>query len=198
MHDAGDGWVLMNGEMGQPLAFASEESSWWGQLLAGRSRQATYFLLDLQRRPIVKMDKPYAMFMQKGSVTLVNPEEGSEGALGAIEQEFEMIKRRVLVTDATPNHAAGTVVIESTGLANGIFNITLGSTVLGTISQPRYGLGVATLSLTPGGLDPFRSNRMRVLLIFGCFLVCDTYWGLSPGPATVAKAGMAGVGRVLL
>jgi len=46
-------------------------------------------------------------------------------------------------------------------------------------------MGIATIQLNPGALDPFRANRMRTLVLCGTLLLCDLYWQLVPGPATL-------------
>jgi hypothetical protein len=48
-------------------------------------------------------------------------------------------------------------------------------------------MGIASIQLNPGALDPFRANRMRMLVLSGTLLLCDLYWQLVPGPATFLK-----------
>jgi hypothetical protein len=56
---------------------------------------------------------------------------------------------------------------------------------------PRHGMGIASIQLNPGALDPFRANRMRMLILSGTLLLCDLYWQLVPGPATFLKAPLS-------
>ena len=108
--------------------------------------------------------------------------------LGSIVSEWDAVKRRLVMVDATPNHAAGTIALESPSVLDDTFRIKLGDAVLGTVTRPRNGMGIAMIQLNAGALDPFRANRMRALLICGTLLVCDLYWQLVPGPATLLKA----------
>jgi hypothetical protein len=52
-------------------------------------------------------------------------------------------------------------------------------------------MGIASIQLNPGALDPFRANRMRMLILSGTLLLCDLYWQLVPGPATFLKAPLS-------
>eukprot|EP00286_Rhodomonas_abbreviata_P018618 CAMPEP_0181296320 /NCGR_PEP_ID=MMETSP1101-20121128/4640_1 /TAXON_ID=46948 /ORGANISM="Rhodomonas abbreviata, Strain Caron Lab Isolate" /LENGTH=300 /DNA_ID=CAMNT_0023401175 /DNA_START=14 /DNA_END=916 /DNA_ORIENTATION=+ len=189
--DSGDGWVVMDGHA-RPMVFACEESTWYGKLFAGKMRQVEFLLLDLDRRPIVSMKKPYSWGSQCSTISISPPapppgdEAAPEEALGIVQQEWDAFQRKLFVTDATPNHAAGTLLIQA-GMTDRAFKITLNGEVLGTITQPKMGMGVANLELVPGALDPFRSNRMRALLICASLMVCDMYWSQSPGSATILK-----------
>eukprot|EP00961_Rhodomonas_salina_P137548 1850389-Rhodomonas_salina.13 len=187
--DCGDGWVVMS-NAAEPLLFASEESTWYGKMFAGSMRQSEFLLLDVNRRPIVSATKPFSWTSQGAGVKAISANQAETAAvendLGSIQQEFGVFKRRLLVRDATPNHAAGTLVIEA-AITDPTFHITLDGQELGTIVQPKNGMGVATLALQPGALDPFRSNRMRALLLCATLMVCDMYWSMSPGVATAFK-----------
>eukprot|EP00960_Hanusia_phi_P066968 766517-Hanusia_phi.AAC.2 len=192
LHDTGDGWVVMHANTGQPLLFIAETSTWYGKMFAGGAREVEYILTDVGRRPIVKISKAFGFFSQEAKVSYIAAPENAILAdrisIGSIKQETTLSRRTFLVSDSTPNHAAGDVVIEAPSFADKPFTIKLGESVLGTIMQPRNGLGVATISLHSNALDPFRSNRMRALLIAAAVIISDVHWGMSPGPATILKA----------
>jgi hypothetical protein len=64
------------------------------------------------------------------------------------------------------------------------FVVTLGGSrapreervLLGTVAQPKHGMGVAHLRLLQGGMDPFRANRMRAMLVCAIILASDMWW----------------------
>ncbi|EKX37216.1 hypothetical protein GUITHDRAFT_145173 [Guillardia theta CCMP2712] len=192
LHDTGDGWVVMHATMGQPLLFIAETSTWYGKMFAGGAREVEYILTDVGRRPIVKISKAFGFFSQEAKVSyIVAPENAilaDRLSIGSIKQETTFSRRTFLVSDSTPHHAAGDVTIEAPSFADKPFTIKLGDSTLGTIMQPKNGLGVASISLHPNALDPFRSNRMRALLIAAAVIISDVHWGMSPGPATILKA----------
>jgi hypothetical protein len=193
------GWVVMNGAFGvaEPLLFVGERSTWYGRLFAGRAREAVFDLFDTSSRPLVSMTKEFGVMSTSARVSFVCQAEppgpavqarGDYLKLGTIVSEWDAVKRRLVVVDATPNHAAGTIALESPSVLDDTFHIKLGDAVLGTVTRPRNGMGIAMIQLNAGALDPFRANRMRALLICGTLLVCDLYWQLVPGPATLLKA----------
>ena len=151
IHETGmGGWVVMNGAFGvaEPLLFVGERSTWYGRLFAGCARKSSYDLLDTSSRPIVHMEKEFGLASTSARVSLV-----SQGALpagpvqatgelnlllGTVISEWDVIKRRLLLIDSTPNHAAGTIVLESPSVFDDTFRIKLGNTILGTVTRPRY------------------------------------------------------------
>ncbi len=52
-------------------------------------------------------------------------------------------------------------------------------------------MGVVNLQMTAGALDPFRSNRMLVLLLCATLMVCNMYWSVAPGGTTYFKIPVA-------
>ena len=185
--DCGDGWVVMNCNA-EPLLFACEESTWYGKLFAGRMREAEYLLLDINRCPILSAKKPFNWISQGAMVQAKRGPANTTAAtsLGTIQQEFDLFTRKFLVSDSTPNHAAGVLLVEA-ALTEPVFHIRLDGEVLGRVVQPGNGMGIANLELRTGALDPFRSNRMRAMLLCVTLMICDFYWSLSPGSATILK-----------
>jgi len=190
----------MNGAFGvaEPLLFIGERSTWYGKLFAGRAREAAFDLFDTSSRPLVRVEKEFGMFSTSARVSIVSAGEAPGPSvqapgdqhlnLGTISSEWDAIKRRLVVVDSTPHHAAGSIAIESPSVLDDTFRIKLNDAVLGTITRPRNGMGIAMIQLRAGALHPLRSNRMRTLLICGTLLVCDLHWQLVPGPATLLKA----------
>ena len=201
IYDTGmGGWVVMNGGA-EPLLFIGERSSWYGKLLAGRAREATYDLLDTCSRPIARMDKAFGLTSSAACVSLCRPGPGPAGPvwaasalqfdrIGTVDSEWHAIKRRLVLRDAIPNHAAGTVALESPSVFDDTFRIMHNDSVIGAVFRPRNGMGIATIQLDAGALDPFRANRMRSLILCATLLVCDLHWQLVPGPSTLLKMAL--------
>jgi hypothetical protein len=153
IHDTGmGGWVVMNGAFGvaEPLLFVGERSTWYGKLFAGRSREAVYDLLDTSSRPFVRMEKTFSLTSTSARVSMISqgdlpvgPVQAADPVgthIGTITSEWDAIKRRLLLIDSTPNHAAGTIALESPSVLDDTFRIKLGDAVLGTVTRPRSGL----------------------------------------------------------
>lgn len=153
IHDTGmGGWVVMNGAFGvaEPLLFVGERSTWYGKMFAGRSREAVYDLLDTSSRPIVRMEKSFSMTSTSASVSMISQGHLPVGPvdtqannhvnthIGTITSEWDAVKRRLLLIDSTPNHAAGTIALESPSVLDDTFRIKLGDAVLGTVTRPRF------------------------------------------------------------
>lgn len=150
IHDTGmGGWVVMHGAFGvaEPLLFVGERSTWYGKVFAGRSREAVYDLLDTSSRPLVTVEKTFSLTSTSARVSLVpqggdapvGPAAGAQAdpLIGTITSEWDAIKRRLLLVDSTPNHAAGAIALESPSIFDDTFRIKLGDAVLGTVTRPR-------------------------------------------------------------
>jgi hypothetical protein len=174
--DTGSGVVLMSS--GNPVCFAvMYESSWYGRMFAGQSREVMYELQDLEKRPFARMVKPFAWFNHDATVTIFADQASTE--LGKIGHEYDIARRKLSVSDSIPGHSAGAVRVEG-NFTEGFFTILLGDSEIGRIERAKHGMGLAKLDLAAGALDAFRANRMRTLLVFVTLLVSDVYWGIAP------------------
>ena len=173
--DTGNGIVVMS--QFSPVCFAVLfESSWYGRMFVGQNREVMYELQDLDRRPLVRISKPFAWLSQEATVAMITD---SSSELGTIKNEFDMTRRKIIVSDSTPGHSMGEVRIEG-HFTQGFFTIFRGDSEIGRIVRPKNGMGLANLDLLSGALDAFRANRMRALLISATLLISDVYWGAAP------------------
>jgi hypothetical protein len=187
--DTGSGIVVMS--LGNPIAFVHVyESNSWGRYFSGHRREVMYELQDLERRPFARLSKPFAWLAQDATVFQVGAETDAT-ELGKIQHEFDMIRRKLVISDSTPGHSVGFVKVEGF-LTDGFFSILLGESEIGRISHPKNGMGLAKLDLFPGALDAFRANRMRTLLASATLLISDVYWGCTPN-AFLVKVPLLGL-----
>ncbi|KAJ1478188.1 hypothetical protein T484DRAFT_1818414 [Baffinella frigidus] len=88
-----NGALLVTTHDSMPLFFCTEESSWWGRVFLGGHRQREWVLSSGN------------MGVAAASVVMADGEK-----LGAVEQTWEGLSRpfmrRLVVSDATPGHAA--------------------------------------------------------------------------------------------
>ena len=187
--DTGSGIVVMS--LGNPIAFVHVyESNSWGRYFSGHRREVMYELQDLERRPFARLSKPFAWLAQDATVFQVGAETDAT-ELGKLRHEFDMIRRKLVISDSTPGHSVGFVKVEGL-MTDGFFSILLGQAEIGRISHPKNGMGLAKLELSPGALDAFRANRMRTLLVGATLLISDVYWGCAPN-AFLVKVPLLGL-----
>jgi hypothetical protein len=108
----GNGGLLVTSHDSMPLFFCTEESSFWGRLFLGGRCESLWILRDCRtHEPIVRMSKPLNWGVASATVVLSNGDQ-----LGSVVQTWEgptrPFVRRLVVSDSTPNHAAGEVVME--------------------------------------------------------------------------------------
>jgi hypothetical protein len=188
--DTGSGIVVMS--LGNPIAFVHVyECNSWGRYFSGYRREVMYELQDLERRPLARLLKPFAWISQDATVYQVGAENDATTELGKIRHEFDMVRRKLVISDSTPGHSVGFVRVEGF-MTDGFFSILLGESEIGRISHPKNGMGLAKLELFPGALDAFRANRMRTLLVGATLLISDVYWGCAPN-AFLVKVPLLGL-----
>ncbi len=187
--DTGSGIVVMS--LGNPIAFVHVyESNSWSRYFSGHRREVMYELQDLERRPFARLSKPFAWLAQDATVFQVGAETDAT-ELGKVRHDFDMVRRKLVISDSTPGHSVGFVKVEGF-MTDGFFSILLGDSEIGRISHPKNGMGLAKLELAPGALDAFRANRMRTLLVGATLLISDVYWGNTPN-AFLVKVPLLGL-----